>query len=140
VEYFWWVWIVIMLCGGGVASGVRALLDDRHKRKMALIRAEDKRRKALDEAAKPPEPMCGCKHHLAKHDRSGKCHELVQTAVEWDAKRKPVKFEAQQCTCQQYIGPRPLDTFYAEELIDLQEPNPGPRLVEAPKRTKDGAA
>ncbi|OIV36763.1 hypothetical protein BIV57_14610 [Mangrovactinospora gilvigrisea] len=124
MNWFWWVWIFVMLGGaGGVANTVRSALDNRHRRRMAVIKAkteaEERHRKALAEADRQPEAICGCGHHLAKHDRAGHCHEMEQRAVEWDANQRPIRFEAAQCTCQQYVGPRPLEAYYAEPLIDL---------------------
>lgn len=60
---------------------------------------------------KPPklvEPICGCTHHLAKHDReTGECHAVVD-------KRRPMykngglsHYEDVLCTCRQYVGPEP---------------------------------
>ncbi|MET9023467.1 hypothetical protein ABZV93_26190 [Actinopolymorpha sp. NPDC004070] len=42
----------------------------------------------------------------------------MQTPVAWDADRLPVKYEARQCNCQQYVGPEPLGTIYAPEIVD----------------------
>ncbi|MBH1935228.1 hypothetical protein I5Q34_13240 [Streptomyces sp. AV19] len=120
----WWWWALIF--GGplaGIATGFRdsvsAALGKRHKRKLELIEAKREDRAALEAAGKPPEPVCGCGHHLAKHDKQGKCHETVQVPVAWDADKKPVGYERGRCNCQQYVGPQPLATIYAEELTEL---------------------
>ncbi|WP_369393198.1 hypothetical protein AB5J72_40825 [Streptomyces sp. CG1] len=115
--------------GSAVSKSVRKGLKTRHKRKLAVIEArreewltlETARQERREPAAarKPPEPVCGCTHHLAKHDKKGKCHELVQVPVAWDADHKPVQYEARQCTCQQYMGPQPHSQVYAEDLTDL---------------------
>ncbi|MHB6908000.1 hypothetical protein [Streptomyces sp. CB02959] len=128
----WWYLFFLtgpVLYAGSAARGVvRKALKTRHKRKLALIEA---RREmgvppdgvrgslALEAADRPPVPVCGCEHHLAKHDKQGKCHETVRTAVVWDADHQPVRYEARQCACQQYVGPEPLSRVYAEDLTDL---------------------
>ncbi|WP_189308117.1 hypothetical protein [Streptomyces albospinus] len=115
--------------GSAVSKSVRKGLKTRHERKLAVIEARSEGRLALETsrqerhelaaAQKPPEPVCGCTHHLAKHDKKGTCHELVQVPVAWDADHRPVQYEAGQCTCQQYVGPQPLSQVYAEDLTDL---------------------
>ncbi|MFC5721805.1 hypothetical protein ACFP1Z_16660 [Streptomyces gamaensis] len=118
-----WYWLVlIFFCFGGftkIADTARKAMRTRHKRKLELLKAERDRREAIEAANKPPEPVCGCGHHLAKHDKQGKCHETVEMPTAWDAEKKPVAYEPGRCTCQQYVGPQPLTTFYAEDLTDL---------------------
>ncbi|MFB7633977.1 hypothetical protein ACFC0M_23965 [Streptomyces sp. NPDC056149] len=104
---------------GAARNTVRTALKTRHQRKLALIEARREDRLALEAADQPPVPVCGCEHHLAKHDKQGRCHETVESAVAWDAEKKPVRYEARQCSCQQYVGPQPLSRVYAEELTDL---------------------
>ncbi|SDR68517.1 hypothetical protein SAMN04489717_0049 [Actinopolymorpha singaporensis] len=118
-----WMWILLIFVWLGGASWIvettRKALKTRHKRRLELERETTRRTLAQQAADQPPQPICGCTHHLAKHDRStGKCHEEVQAPVAWDADRKPVQFEARQCNCQQYVGPEPLGTVYAPEIID----------------------
>ncbi|NEC15490.1 hypothetical protein G3I34_25120 [Streptomyces sp. SID8014] len=117
-----WMWwgLAFMLLGGGswIGESVRSALKARHTRRLELQRAETERQRALDAASRPPEPICGCTHHLAKHDKQGTCHERVEAPVEWDADRKPVKFEERPCNCQRYVGPEPLGTVYAPEITD----------------------
>nr|WP_274915105.1 hypothetical protein [Streptomyces sp. WZ-12] len=118
-------WYLFMLAGpavyaaGAARNTVRTALKTRHQRKLALIEARREDRLALEAADQPPVPVCGCEHHLAKHDKQGRCHETVESAVAWDAEKKPVRYEARQCSCQQYVGPQPLSRVYAEELTDL---------------------
>ncbi|WP_327325836.1 hypothetical protein OG735_27670 [Streptomyces sp. NBC_01210] len=115
-----WLWLLIpgVIFGGSWASNsVRRALKTRHKRRLELLRATERRQLALEAADRPPEPVCGCTHHLAKHDRQGKCHEVVEAPTAWDAERKPVQYEPRQCNCQQYIGPEPLGTVFAAEII-----------------------
>ncbi|WP_171169806.1 hypothetical protein [Streptomyces sp. I05A-00742] len=120
-----WIWWAVIFGGplagvvGAVGGNVRAGLRTRHERKLELMEAKHKQRAELEAADKPPTPVCGCGHHLAKHDKQGKCHESVESAVAWDADKKPVAYERERCNCQQYVGPQPLTTFYAEELTEL---------------------
>ncbi|MFH8789769.1 hypothetical protein [Streptomyces roseoverticillatus] len=118
-----WLWWVLIFFGVGgftkVADTARTALRTRHERKLELLETERAERAALEAASKPPQPICGCTHHLAKHDKQGKCHESVETPVAWDAEKKPTAYELRQCNCQQYVGPQPLTTFYAEDLTDL---------------------
>ncbi|MEU9080625.1 hypothetical protein ACFYUY_37845 [Kitasatospora sp. NPDC004745] len=115
-----WLWAVIpavMIGGGWVVENVRGALKTRHERTMERLQAEDKRRLALEAAHRPPEPVCGCTHHLAKHDKQGRCHEVVEAPTAWDAERRPLQFEARDCNCQQYVGPEPLGTVFAPEIV-----------------------
>ncbi|SFB80329.1 hypothetical protein SAMN05421773_10151 [Streptomyces aidingensis] len=127
-----WVWFgvlaVVVLFGGGgawLAEAVRAGRLQRHEQRMELLRAEERRLDRLEAAAAQPEPVCGCGHHLAKHDRQGHCHEIVRIPTGWDAQRRPLGFERGACNCQQYIGPQPLSQVWAEGLTD-REPGPLP--------------
>ncbi|MFJ8472576.1 hypothetical protein [Kitasatospora sp. NPDC094011] len=114
----WWLIPAVLYGGGNIANRVRRDIRERHERKLELLDARHQQRLALEEAHRPPEPVCGCTHHLAKHDKQGRCHEVVETPTEWDAERRPVRYEPKQCNCQQYVGPEPLGTVYAPELID----------------------
>jgi hypothetical protein len=105
----------------GRRSVGRGALSTRHERKLERLRVEAKQRKDLEAANKPrafcraqpvPDPVCGCTHHLAKHDKRGKCHEVVEAPTAWDADKKPLRYEPGQCNCQQYIGPQPLSQIY----------------------------
>jgi Arc/MetJ-type ribon-helix-helix transcriptional regulator len=114
----WIEWVVVAVGLGAVKSvsdTVRSSIRGRQKR----LKAEAADRRALEAANRPPEPVCGCTHHLAKHDKRGKCHEAVQMPSAWDAKRKPTAYEAGTCNCQQYVGPQPLGRVYAEEIADV---------------------
>ena len=122
MNWIWW-WVVgIFFAFGGFASlreNTRNALRTRHKRKMERLKYERKEREALEAAGRPPEAVCGCTHHLAKHDRAGKCHEVVEVPTAWDADKKATSYERGTCTCQQYVGPQPLSRIYAEEIADL---------------------
>ncbi|GHF54587.1 hypothetical protein GCM10010218_39800 [Streptomyces mashuensis] len=117
-----WIWAVIpavIIGGGWINENVRRALKDRHERKLELLRATERQQLALEAANRPPEPVCGCTHHLAKHDKQGTCHEMVEAPTAWDADRKPVQYEARRCNCQQYVGPEPLGTVFAPDIVDL---------------------
>jgi hypothetical protein len=121
VDSLWgllWLAPAVLYGGGSVAGRVRKGLKVRHNRKLELLDARHRQRLALEEANRPPEPVCGCTHHLAKHDKQGRCHEVVETPTAWDADRRPVRYEPGQCNCQQYVGPEPLGTVFAPELVD----------------------
>ncbi|MYS60293.1 hypothetical protein GTW54_16095 [Streptomyces sp. SID5468] len=111
----WWavVWVAVM--GGG---WVRGALRTRHSRRMERLAFEERRRAEIEAAGKAPEPVCGCTHHLAKHDKQGRCHETVEVPAAWDRERKPLSYESRPCACQQYVGPQPLATYYAEQITD----------------------
>lgn len=117
-----WVWAILILFWTGafawVADTARGALRNRHERRLERLEAAKQARLAVEAANKPPEPICGCAHHLAKHDKSGRCHERVEVATAWDENKKPTHYEAGQCNCQQYVGPQPLSQVYAEELTD----------------------
>ncbi|CAM5256782.1 hypothetical protein GCM10010329_06000 [Streptomyces spiroverticillatus] len=120
MAWYWWIFIFFMMGGfGGLANMGRQALATRHERQMERQKLLRKERQAIEAANKPPEPICGCTHHLAKHDKAGKCHESVEQPTAWDENKKPVRFEAGTCNCQQYVGPQPLSQVYADELTDL---------------------
>jgi hypothetical protein len=79
---------------------------------------EGRRSSGAIAANKPPEPVCGCTHHLAEHDGRGRCHERVEVPTSWDENKKPLRYEAGQCNCRQCVGPQPLAQVFAEELTD----------------------
>ncbi|UGY92850.1 hypothetical protein [Streptomyces gobiensis] len=121
---FWFVLLVIfILCGGGawLVENLREALRTRHERRLALIRADERRVRELAEASRPPEPpepVCGCTHHLAIHDKQGMCHAVVEVPTGWDADHKPLAYEPGMCRCQQYVGPQPLSQVWAEDITD----------------------
>ncbi len=52
-------------------------------------------------------PICGCEHHAAFHEAAeNRCHAKVGPARDRD------------CTCQRYVGPQPLPTWWPGELGD----------------------
>jgi hypothetical protein len=116
-DHLWMLWFLIPIAGG-VSAKWRQAAYRRHQRKLELIRVEQEREKALAAASRPPEPICGCDHHLAKHDKQGVCHETIEAATAWDADHRPTAWESRPCACQQYVGPEPLSTIYAPDLTD----------------------
>ncbi|GAB7185029.1 hypothetical protein ATKI12_4860 [Kitasatospora sp. Ki12] len=114
----WWVLPVVLYGSGWIVKDARQALKVRHERKMEVLAATERKHAALEAANRPPEPICGCTHHLAKHDKQGRCHEVVEAPTAWDADRRPLQYEARPCNCQQYIGPEPLGTVFAQELVD----------------------
>jgi hypothetical protein len=118
--WMWWLAAAVFMGGGHASANVRSALKTRHKRKLELIRTAERKQAALDAANRPPEPVCGCTHHLAKHDKEGKCHEVVEVPTAWDADRKPLQYEPGPCNCQQYVGPEPLGIVYAPDIVDLR--------------------
>ncbi|MFI0938401.1 hypothetical protein [Streptomyces sp. NPDC021020] len=121
MQNLWWIIPVVLFGGGTIGERIKDATDRRHKRKLDLIKADERKQSALASANRPPEPICGCTHHLAMHGRDdGKCHAEVETPSLWDADRQPLQFESQQCNCQQYVGPEPLGTVYAPEITDLR--------------------
>ncbi|MFH8384153.1 hypothetical protein ACH4E7_24945 [Kitasatospora sp. NPDC018058] len=114
----WWLVPAVLYGSGSVTAKVRRSLKVRHERKLELLDAAQRRQLALEAASRPPEPVCGCTHHLAKHDKQGRCHEVVETPTAWDADRRPLSYEPRPCNCQQYVGPEPLGTVFAPELVD----------------------
>ncbi|MFI5754229.1 hypothetical protein [Streptomyces sp. NPDC051569] len=120
MNWIWWIFIFFLVGGfSWMAETGRSALRTRHERRIERFRLAQRERLALEEANKPPDPVCGCSHHLAKHDRQGRCHEDVEVPVQWDENKKPLRYERRQCNCQQYIGPQPLSKIYADELTDL---------------------
>lgn len=120
MNWLWWIFVFFMVGGfSWVADTSRSALRTRHERRVERIKLVEGGRLALEESRKPPEPVCGCSHHLAKHDKQGKCHENVEVATAWDENKKPKRYELAQCNCQQYVGPQPLSQIYADDITDL---------------------
>jgi hypothetical protein len=69
----------------------------------------------------PPDdsqPVCGCGHHLAKHDRSnGVCHTArLEDRVEDKDGEMHTWEEWVQCTCRQYVGPEPVLSLWTPPI------------------------
>lgn len=120
---------LVILASGWVAGGAHDRL-----RKMFAERKE-----ARERAVAGPEPICGCRHHLAYHDpRDGRCYAVVKGKhgsgsssdskgnknAGGQGKRGPVEGAGKlpapaQCPCRRYAGPEPLATLYAAELTEM---------------------
>ncbi|WP_306663113.1 hypothetical protein, partial [Streptomyces alkaliphilus] len=133
-----WMWIVgiFLICGGGawIAETLRDGRQNRHERRLEELRIRERQLRRAEERERPPEPVCGCGHHLAMHDRDGHCHEVVRRPTGWDADREPLGYEPADCLCRQYVGPQPLSRIFAEDLtdhepLDLRKPNDGARAL-----------
>lgn len=100
------VTVLIILLALDVAFQITTLrAARRRKRKRAVNGGED------------PQPVCGCDHHYAFHDpTTGHCHATSKVASKWDYAGYPVAYTHQQCGCRQYVGPQPLETYYAPEI------------------------
>lgn len=66
------------------------------------------RKKSLPAITRDPEPICGCSHHYALHDRDGVCRKQVARTDAAYGKHYV------DCGCQRYTGPEPLPTYTAE--------------------------
>ena len=113
--------VLFLIFGGGITGAVQNAMRRHHKHRLDIIAAKAELAQSKNAALRPPpdpQPVCGCTHHLAKHDRSGKCHETVEAPTAWDAERKPLQYEARPCNCQQYIGPEPLGMVFAQDIVD----------------------
>ena len=76
----------------------------------------------------PSPPNCSCGHWLSSHDpKTGKCHSAVKVETAWEiikiddyygksAKSIPSAWEYRPCPCHQYVGPKPIDEFFANEI------------------------
>ncbi|WP_461110919.1 hypothetical protein [Streptomyces calidiresistens] len=117
-----WMWILVifLICGGGawIADTLRDGRQNRHERRLEELRMRERQLRRAEERQRPPEPVCGCGHHLAMHDGRGHCHEVVQRPTGWDADRRPLGYEPADCACRQYVGPQPLSRIFAEDLTD----------------------
>lgn len=74
-------------------------------------------RPARRRAPEPVKPICGCGHHHAHHNpKTGTCGGMREVPSRYDGYGDPTAWQEVACTCQQYSGPQPIDTFYAPEL------------------------
>lgn len=85
----------------------------------------------------PPQPVCGCGHHLSFHDpvtsHCGHVESVVVDIVEvvrtkagnpvldtWGyvQKARTQDYRGEHtCGCKRYIGPEPLTAYYAPEIV-----------------------
>lgn len=77
----------------------------------------------------PPEPVCGCQHHLAFHDRvTGRCGAPAQQVTEWEWNEEeemkvPVRWTTVPCPCKQYCGPAtPVSTLHTPLVPGTEAP------------------
>ena len=94
---------------------------------------------------KPPKPLeaiCGCTHHLSLHDpKSDRCHSVIEVPNYVDQTGATRNWKFEPCPCRQYVGPRPAESFLAEQFAfgaTLRVlPPPGPAVTAAAQ--DDGA-
>lgn len=68
-----------------------------------------------EKSAPDIKPICGCGHHFSSHDPKTKaCNAKVQRKVHQGGAF--MHNEYKPCSCLQYVGPLPIDTFYAPEI------------------------
>ncbi len=63
---------------------------------------------------KPPEPICSCGHALSSHrpdSRTRPCNVVTLRLI------GGAEVGRAECPCLQYIGPEPLPTVYAPEVL-----------------------
>ncbi|WP_209310592.1 hypothetical protein [Streptomyces spiramenti] len=125
------MWVVgVLVVSGAVVFFLDSLRDaqlTRQERRIEELRNEEHRLLRSEEAGRDvPDPVCGCGHHLAQHDRRGRCHEEVARPTGWDAQHRPTGYAPAPCTCQRYVGPQPLSQVFADELTELEPEAPAP--------------
>ncbi|WP_312871256.1 hypothetical protein [Streptomyces lonarensis] len=129
-----WIVGVLVVCGAVTffLDSLRGAQLSRQERRIEALRAEERRLlRSRPDDREAPDPVCGCGHHLAQHDRRGRCHEEVARPTGWDAQHRPTGYAPAPCTCQRYVGPQPLSQVFADELTELE-----PQAPDGP----DGAA
>lgn len=68
--------------------------------------------------SKDPEPICGCDHHLAMHDpKTHGCHDVIVRREMHNPNGKYIGKQLTPCTCRQYVGPQPVDSFFVTRSI-----------------------
>lgn len=66
---------------------------------------------------KTPQAICGCKHHLAKHDpQTRACHATIEQR-KYNKAGENIGEEHVPCTCRQYIGPTPVEAFFTMPML-----------------------
>lgn len=66
---------------------------------------------------RPLLPICGCDHGLNMHGTDGKCHEIDLMAVDWDYTGRANKWTKHPCTCQKYVGPKPVEELFNTPIL-----------------------
>lgn len=72
----------------------------------------------------PPkiEALCGCGHGLHMHDDDGKCREIKMIPTRWEYHSdRPYRWDQVPCTCQKYVGPRPVEDYFATPSLPPTE-------------------
>lgn len=69
-----------------------------------------------------PKAQCGCGHDLAMHDpKTNQCHKIdIVEIVEGQDRVTGFDLthdERVRCDCKQYTGPRPLETWFASDVL-----------------------
>lgn len=115
-ENWWWmIWWGFPIAEWGADqfdAGIAAMAKRRrrkiaHREKMLEIDLEAKRRKMELENPAPVQPICGCEHHVAFHNRENNtCSKNIGTTK-----------HPSQCECQGYSGPEPLSQIYADPIM-----------------------
>lgn len=101
---------VAVICVAGVLLGLRIGLN--------LGRREIAAKRPAISA--PPKALCGCGHHLSTHaPEDNRCHYTSRQATKWDEYEDPTKYELVQCSCRQYVGPRPIDDLFTPGYLPL---------------------
>jgi hypothetical protein len=102
------------------------------------------RRQRQPKLPKPIQPICGCKHHLSMHDKTGRCHGSVERPSRYDYAGDVTAYKFVSCACQQYIGPQPMmeliapdELFYHDNVVrQVVQPQPVAE-PQPPKLTKE---
>jgi hypothetical protein len=67
--------------------------------------------------SRPPQPVCGCDHGLNMHGTDGKCHEIDMIPVNWDTYGRANQWNEYPCTCQKYVGPKPVEELFTTPIL-----------------------
>jgi hypothetical protein len=67
----------------------------------------------------PPllQPICGCEHGLNMHGTDGQCHEIDLIPVDWDGYHRAIEWQEHSCTCQKYVGPKPIEELFSTPIL-----------------------
>lgn len=64
-----------------------------------------------------PEPTCGCEHSLALHNPyTSECHGQIRRP-HYEPNGAPCGKEWVDCDCRRYVGPEPVEQFYASRQL-----------------------
>ena len=65
----------------------------------------------------PPQAFCGCGHGLEQHDPEARVCKAEVTRGKYDSLGEWVGYTYAPCTCQQYVGPKPLEEMFAQRYL-----------------------